>query len=510
MTAPRIPVIVGVGQLANKDEDRIVHPIVLLEEAVARATTDSGAGRRILEHVGLIMATPLSVFTNENAAELIAARLGITGATTVESTYSGAAPQRLLATACRAIADGETEAALLVGGVADASVRRARLLGEEPPSPPTAMWSQGSNVSVPDELGLDRVRPGFPSGGAVPEIDAGGRAPVHFFALIESAFAHSAGRDPAAQRQHLGQLLAPFTEAASRRPDVSWFPQPRTGADIAEIRPDNRLIAEPYTKLMCSFPTVDLAASVLVCSADLADRLGVPAHQRVHPWAVTSVKDERMPSRWERIDRSAGMTAAVNHALSAACLDADQLGAFDLYSCFPAAVQLALAAFGIPADDSRPFSLTGGLPYLGGPGASYSLHGIVAMAEHCRTEPDLVGAVVGIGGMANDSSVGLYSSAAPETPFPVTDPLPPAESGATSIATVASATGRARVEAMTVVHASSTGPEAAPVIAALPSGERVGATASSPELVAELSGRSLVGHEVLLVQHDGHSTYTTI
>ena len=36
-----IPVIVGVGQVANKDPDRIVHPIELIEEAVRRAEADA-------------------------------------------------------------------------------------------------------------------------------------------------------------------------------------------------------------------------------------------------------------------------------------------------------------------------------------------------------------------------------------------------------------------------------------------------------------------------------------
>lgn len=510
MSTSRSPVIIGVGQLANKDDNRIVHPIVLLEEAVAIATADSGVGPRVLDHVGLVMSTPLSVFTSDNAAELLASRLGLTGPTTVESTYSGAAPQRLLTRACRAIAAGETDAALLAGGVADASVRRARVRGEEPPSPPTAMWSQGSGVDVPNDLGHERIRPGMPWTGAVPEVAAGGKAPAHFFALIESAFAHSAGRDPDAQRRHLGTLLAPFTEAAARRPDVSWFPEVRTAEDIAGIRPDNRLVAEPYTKLMCSFPTVDLAASVLVCSTELADRLGVPPERRVHPWAVTAVKDERIPSQWECIDRSAGLAAAVAHVLATTGVDTDRLDAFDLYSCFPSAVQLALAAFSVAHDDTRPFSLTGGLPYMGGPGASYSLHGIVAMTERCRTEPDMLGAVVGVGGMANDVSVGIYGSTAPESPFPTTDPLPPTESGTPTVATVGSATGIAVVEAMTVLHTSGTGPDAAPVIARLPNGARVGARAESPELVVELSGRSLVGHEVVLAERDGRTTYAPV
>ncbi len=366
------------------------------------------------------------------------------------------------------------------------------------------MWSQGSSVTVD----LDRMKPPNVRDWSTAETDAGGQAPSHFFALIESVLAHRAGRSSDEQRRFLGGLLAPFTEAAARRPAVSWFPTPRSAEEISGVRPDNRLVAEPYTKLMCSFPTVDLAAAVLVCSTELADRLGVAEGRRVHPWAVTAVKDDRPPSRWEEIDRSAGLRSAVDHVLTATGLDVDRLGAFDLYSCFPAAVQLALAALEVDAEDPRPFSLTGGLPYLGGPGASYSLHGVVAMVEQCRTESDLVGAVVGIGGMANDVSVGLYATAPSSAPFPAADPVSPSEAGAPSVPVVATGSGPAVVEAMTVVHSSGTGADGAPVVARLPTGERVGARPESDALVADLVGTSLVGREVLLTAHDGHTTYT--
>ena len=67
--------------------------------------------------------------------------------------------------------------------------------------------------------------------------------------------------------------------------------------------------------------------------------------------------------------------------------------------------------------------------------------------------------------------------------------------------------GRAVVDAMTVLHDRDEGPVAAPVIVRLPNGARTGAKAADPALPAELSGTSLVGHEVVLSMRDGTPVY---
>ena len=98
---------------------------------------------------------------------------------------------------------------------------------------------------------------------------------------------------------------------------------------------------------------------------------------------------------------------------------------FDLYSCFPSAVQLALASLGLagPAGgDHRPITVTGGLPYGGGPGNNYVSHSIAAMVEACRHDPASVGLVTALGWYATKHSVGLYSTEPPAAAFRAVDP----------------------------------------------------------------------------------------
>jgi acetyl-CoA C-acetyltransferase len=496
------PVIVGVGQVANHDDQRIVHPVELLEAASRAALADAGIRP---DQVGAVYATPLSIFTSDDAGRLVGARLGLPTGMRRESGYSGAAPLRLLAEACRSVADGTIAAALVIGGIADASVRRARTLGIDPPAPPTSMWSQGSGGVRDARLRAPSFE-GFTAEGA-----AGAGLPAHFFALIESSL--GAGLDPAVHRARLGALLAPFTEAAARRPDVAWFPTVRSAAEIADASVDNRLVAEPYTKRMCSFPTVDLAAAVVVSAGGLAAP-SVRA-RAVRPLALTAAKDPHPPSARPTIHRSGALDRAVAAALARAVAEPADVALFDLYSCFPAAVQMAAAAFGLTDDDPRPRTVTGGLPYFGGPGASYSLHGLVCMVEEIRARPGDLGAVVGLGGMANDFGVAILAGAddgpsAPGRPFGrpfgvggAVEAVEPLDLGVVDDDPVplrASVSGRVVgvVDAMTVVHDRDGGPTGAPVVARLPDGARVGARAADASLVAAVTGTTLVGREVRL------------
>ena len=88
----------------------------------------------------------------------------------------------------------------------------------------------------------------------------------------------------------------------------------------------------------------------------------------------------------------------------------DDVATFDLYSCFPFPVFVVCDAFGLDGDDPRGLTLTGGLPYFGGPGNSYSLHGIAETVAQMRDKPGQFGLVGANGGIMSKYSVGIYST----------------------------------------------------------------------------------------------------
>ena len=188
-------------------------------------------------------------------------------------------------------------------------------------------------------------------------------------------------------------------------------------------------------------------------------------------------------------------------------MDAGDVDLVDVYSCFPAAVQLGAAALGLDPL-ARPLTVTGGLPYFGGPGASYGCHALVSMVEDLRAGRGRTALVVRIGGMAGRFSAGLYASGPGEEPWTNgTGDAPRPAPGGTGVELDLGRSGRARVEAMTVLYERDAGPCHAPVFARFPDGRRTAARAADPGLAAELEGLSLVGHTVEVVAGDGPPVY---
>src|SRR5262249_56340448 len=86
------------------------------------------------------------------------------------------------------------------------------------------------------------------------------------------------------------------------------------------------------------------------------------------------------------------------------------VASFDLYSCFPSAVEVAMKEIGIADDDPRPISVTGGLPFFGGPGNNYVTHSIAEMMNVVRRKPGSFGMVTAPGNYLTNHSPRLHST----------------------------------------------------------------------------------------------------
>ena len=87
----------------------------------------------------------------------------------------------------------------------------------------------------------------------------------------------------------------------------------------------------------------------------------------------------------------------------------------DLYSCFPAAVQIAAREIGLSQE--RPLTVTGGLTFAGGPLKNYVMHGVARTVELLRAAPGTNGLVTANGGLLTKHALCIYSKEAPERPF---------------------------------------------------------------------------------------------
>jgi acetyl-CoA C-acetyltransferase len=497
MDASRTPVIAAVAQTVERG------PLVTnldLAERVASEALSLGVGLagRIqrLTAVGALLAP-----AGHRPASELAKRLRIRPAELEMTTSGGHTPQWLVTRAAADITAGVLDATLIVGAEAARSHR-----------------VQGRGGITPFNAGrVDRDAPdadvvvGSPDRGFISraEVAVGLVLPTAVYPVFESALAAEAGRSFTEQRRYLGAVLARFTEVAAANP-YAWFAQVATADELASTADGNRITAEPYTKRMNAFPYVDQAAALVVCSLAVAEQVGL-ADGAIFVWSGADAFDVLLPAARRRLGRSEGAECAAAAAFAAAGIDAGDVAAFDVYSCFPSAVQMAARAFGVATDDERGLTVTGGLPYAGGPGNNYATHGIAAMAARLRATGG-TGVCAALGGYATKHAVGVYGSTPAGAGFRRGDTAGSQEvinAGALPIADAAEPGTEGTVDGNTVVYDTDGAVTAVPVIARLDDGRRVCARVES-SLLSSLAGELLVGRRIRLVPSDGPPTFELV
>ncbi|MDF1705674.1 MAG: crotonase/enoyl-CoA hydratase family protein [Aeromicrobium sp.] len=473
---PTTPVVIGVGQVVQRtpDLDAPLEPAALAAEALRRAATDAGGSVDLLAAADVVYAVPSASWAYRDQAGAVAGLVGAADAATVQtSQYGGDGAQLALNDAAQQVVDGSAHVVLVSGAEAGATVAALQRAGRDPE------WTQQADGTAPDrEIGIDR-----PANSEV-ETSVGLGAPIYVYALIESALRGATGEPAEEHQQHIADLWARGSEIAADNP-YAWDPTARSAEEIATPTPDNRRVSDPYTKLMCANLQVDLAAGVVVASVAAAQAAGVPQDRWVFLHAGASATDEWFVSERADLAESPAIAAAASAVLGHAGITAHDLGPIDLYSCFPAAVQLGAKALGLPwADPTRPLTVTGGLTAAGGPGNNYGLHAVSTIVPLLRESPEEIGLSSSLGWYATKHALGVYSATPPSRPFAHLKPAferPPARRA------LATLDGPAVVEAVTVPFGRTGDPEAVVVSAITPSGDRVLLRREDPDDVVLLT-----------------------
>ncbi|MCY4666139.1 MAG: hypothetical protein OXC00_15895, partial [Acidimicrobiaceae bacterium] len=135
----------------------------------------------------------------------------------------------------------------------------------------------------------------------------------------------------------------------------------------------------------------------------------------VFPHRVAMADDTEMVAGRHELAVHPGLQAAADDMLSFTG-DSAGIGHFDLYSCFPSMIALAVEALGI--DDGRLLTVSGGLAFTGAPTNFSAGEGLIAMVDRLRDDaPGTTGLVHGSGGIAAKHALGLLSSSPPSSPF---------------------------------------------------------------------------------------------
>ena len=399
------------------------------------------------------------------------------------SGLGGTSPLVLLAEAAERILGGGLDVALVAGGEQLDTVRRIKKAGERP------AWSHRDPV----KRGYVPEAPWHPAELAHQVFQA-----YTTFAMWDVARRAHLGVAPDAYRRTLGELFAPMSEVAAANPHA-WFPQARTVDDLVEPTADNRMVAYPYTKRLVSVMDVDQSAALLLSSREAADRLGVPAEERVYLRGSAYRTDPVYVAEHDEPWRSPAMAALFADVLAAGGLGLDDVAHVDLYSCFPSSVAFALDALGVGPDDRRaPFTVTGGLPYFGGAGSSYVVASVAAMADVLVADPGTVGMTTGVGMHLTKHAAGLWSTTPPSAGTAVLAAPDPGPAVVRPIADVHH--GPATIAAYTVHHGRDGAPTDGLLIADVPGtdGARCYAVVRDPDLLVAMEAEEWVGRSVTL------------
>jgi acetyl-CoA C-acetyltransferase len=282
-----------------------------------------------------------------------------------------------------------------------------------------------------------------------------------------------------------------MTGVAAANPHA-WFPVHRAALEIVTPTPDNRMVGYPYTKYAVAVMDVDMAAALVVVTHERADALGIPVDRRVYLrgwcYATDPVLVAEHPDMW----RSPAMEAASAETLRGAGAGVDDVAYFDLYSCFASSLHFACDALGLAPTDPRGLTVTGGLPYHGGPASGYLTHSIAEMVDRLRADSGALGVVSGVGMHMTKHVFGCYSTT-PGAPVPP-QPVGPPETRRV----VPAHDGDATIAAYSVVHGRDGAAEWALLVCDLPDGARTYAQVRGADACAPAEAGEVVGTRVRL------------
>jgi len=454
--------LAGVAQLLDRESDpnTAMSPLDMLERAARGACQDAGPGIRLFSKIDTIGIVSTDDWNPRNAASLLAERIGAAPTCTLRTVmHGGDTPMVIVNDIARRIESGRAQVALIAGS------RNYRTFMRAQREKAALQWEQGGE-GQPEVVGKERI----PCNRH--EVDYNLYLPIQFYPFIENALRARLGLDLESHRLKMGRLMNRFTKVAAHNP-YAWLPVERSAEELTTPTAANRMIGFPYTKYLNAFQDLNQAAAVLMLSEKAARQLGI-VQDRITYWWGGAYAEEAPWFFSERPDlsQSPSLRRCAEETFTRTGTTIDDIDFIDFYSCFPIAVELAAEAYGIDEGDPRDLTVTGGLPYAGGPGNNYSLHALATMVQRVREKPGAIGLVTGLGLYATRHSSTVVSSKPKDPGRGEAAAKSKAAYKETPPAVAEEATGRGTIEAYTVMHDREGAPELGTVAGRLEDGRR--------------------------------------
>src|SRR5947209_6178677 len=432
----RIPVIVGVGEIADRPIELTagLEPLALLEAAVRRAAEDAGAP--LLNEIDSLDVVNFLSWRYRDPEQLLATRLGITPSHCFYGPVGGESPIRFLHEAAQRIARGEAKVAVVCGAEAQSTATKAER------AKVTLPWTPFAHDVPEPKRGAAFQKP--------LAVTLGVFRPITVYPLYEAATAAHWGQTPREALEESGKLWARFSQTAAGNPQ-SWMKRAVSADEIITPSPDNRLIAWPYTKLMVANPTVNMGSAVLMTSLERARDAGIAEDRLIHIHGGASAEEPRDYLIRDQFYQSHPQNAVLEAILDMVGGDGKVFDAIELYSCFPVVPKMARRTLGLGADVQP--TVTGGLTFHGAPLNTYMTHSPGAIVRRLRSGAKL-GLLYGQGGFVTKHHALVLSREAPNGAL-TQDTSVQAEADRHRRAVpefVTEAAGKGKIESFTVIY----------------------------------------------------------
>ena len=472
--SPRSLCVIGASQRTERGGGA-PEPLVSWTGRAREAAADAGVGY-VLAHIDSLQVVYCQSWPYDDPVGRLADALGADPRHRHYSGIGGTTPQVLLNRTAEAMQRGEMDLALIASAEALATLRAAKKRSERLP------WSHRRSSPFPWE----------PPHAA--EVAHEVMQAWETFPLWDTARRARIGASLAEDAHEAATVMAAMSEVAAANPHA-WRPMALDAETVGTPTPDNRYVGWPYTKYEVAVMDVDMSAALLLATAEKADALGVDEGQRLYLTGWAYGEDPASIAERADLSRSAAMAVTGTHALRAAGVGLDDIDVFDLYSCFPSSVRLACDGLGLALDDPRGLTVTGGLPYAGGPASGYQMHALASTFDRLRERPGRA-LITGVGMHMAKHVAGVWSSnrtaALPSDPVAVQTEVDAAQPRRPLLTTWS---GAGTVRAYTVAHGRDGAPQQGLVVLDTDEGRAL-ARVRETELLADAESRELVGATV--------------
>ena len=380
-------VVIGISAIQQKGNfENLDEALHLMDKAVKEALSDSG-NKLVKDYIDEIRI-PKGFWRYRDPGKWIARNNNFKNIPTTYVTKIGVLQQNLINEACQKIETGEINASIILGG--EARFKQLRAVIEKKEYFETKLDENPDfYIKAKEDLYGDE------------ELAELGAMAVGYYATMETAIRKNDGEGIEEHQNNIALMYEEFSKIASENKD-GWLNHPYAKEDILETSKKNKMLAYPYNKLHCTSWNVNQSAAIIICSEELANELEIDNKKRVYP--ISSSENNHMIAIQQRpkLYESLGMTYAANSINKMIERLDIKLDAYDLYSCFPAAIKMFTKSMGL--DSEIPKTVTGSMPYAGGPLNSFVIHSTVKMIQKIRALEVKYGLITGVSGMMTKQS----------------------------------------------------------------------------------------------------------